>query len=548
MTKQFSGKIGLGIRPELFSEFAQHQPALGFVEAHSENYFGDSIARQKLLECRETYQVSLHGVGLSLGRADGLDREHLKQLKQLADEVDALFVSEHLAWSAYSHRHLPDLLPLPLTEESLRVFCEHVDQMQTELDCQILIENPSNYLLFDQLQIPETEFLNELASSTGCGVLLDVNNVYVSAVNVGRDPQDYINSIKSKIVHQYHLAGHTETQHQQQRILIDTHNQSIADPVWELYQFALQKHGVRHTLIEWDSDFPKFEKLIEQCLKAEQYLLTEENETIEIQPRRKPKKTYIEKTSNKKAAFRLGLQQHQFLDAVLHQYDALDFAQEQHQQRIGIYQNNAFTAVADYLMQVYPAMCGVVGEPFFRKMAKEFLKLTPPQKGNINLYGKKFKQAVWAFPELDDMAYLPDLMRYEWALHQSYFAETEVSLQPSEYSQDDLLSLPIRLKNNVHLVKSEFPIYEIHRQSLPDYSGEVSINLNQSKDKLIVFKRGQRVESLKTSEAEYSLIDQLKSAPTLLDAIEVLAGTLSEEQISMGLSLVFQQQLLIAAK
>lgn len=546
MTKQYSDKIGLGIRPELFSEFEQHKPALGFVEAHSENYFGNSIARQKLLECRQDYEVSLHGVGLSLGRADGLDSEHLKQLKQLADEIDALFVSEHLAWSAYSHRHLPDLLPLPLTEESLRVFCEHVDQMQTELDCQVLVENPSNYLLFDQLQIPEPEFLNELASSTGCGILLDVNNVYVSAVNIGRDPKDYINSIKSQAVHQYHLAGFTETIKDQQRVLIDTHNHDVDDQVWELYKFALQKNGARHTLVEWDSDFPEFEKLLAQCERAEQYLLAEKSNTIDVKRHRKHKKLVSEKTSNKKLAFRLGVQQHQFLDAVLHQYGELEFAQAQHKQRISIYQNNTYGAIAEYLMQVYPAMCGVVGEPFFRKMTQEFVKLTPPQNGDIHLYGKRFKQAVWAFPELDEMVYLPDLMRYEWALHRTYYANTEQPLNPNDYQQDQLLSLPIRLKKEVYLVKSEYPIYEIHRQSLPDYSGEVAIDLNQSQDNLIVFKRQHRVESFKISDTEYELIRQLKTAPSLLDAIEALTDEVTSEQLSMCLSFVFEQQLLVA--
>ena len=174
-------RAGLGIRPELFGPVLEQKPDVGFFEAHSENYFGSSLARAKLLEPRTHYPVSLHGVGLSLGRADDLDESHLAELKSLADEVDPMFVSEHLSWSAYSHRHLPDLLPLPLTEKALATMCDHIDRMQTALGRRVLVENPSNYLLFDQLQIPEPEFLNELASRSGCGLLLDVNNVHVSA-------------------------------------------------------------------------------------------------------------------------------------------------------------------------------------------------------------------------------------------------------------------------------------------------------------------------------------------------------------------------------
>ena len=189
-------KSGLGIRPELFPAVEEIDHAVdskfGFLEAHSENYFGESIARSKLLALREVYPVSLHGVGLSLGRADDLNQAHLAQLKDLVDQVEPCIVSEHLAWSAYSHYHLPDLLPLPLTKQAMSIVCQHIDQMQTVLGRQILIENPSNYLLFDQLQIPEADFLNELAQRTGCGLLMDVNNIHVSASNVGRDAAAYI--------------------------------------------------------------------------------------------------------------------------------------------------------------------------------------------------------------------------------------------------------------------------------------------------------------------------------------------------------------------
>jgi len=533
-------KAGLGVRPELFAPIEELKPELGFLEAHSENYFGESLARAKLLDMRQDYAVSLHGVGLSLGRADNLNQTHLKELKDLVSEVEPIYVSEHLAWSAYSHRHVPDLLPLPLTDLALNTMCEHVDKMQSVLNRQIFVENPSNYLLFDQLQIPEPEFLNELAHRTGCGLLLDVNNVHVSATNVGRDPNEYIAELNSDYIGQYHLAGYTEVEREvsgiTETLLIDTHNHPVYPPVWGLFDVVLARHGARPTLIEWDSDFPDFKVLVNECSKANQRLANHAQAGLVSVP----KQTNIGHVEQALAG-----EQSAFLDAVFSLQASLDTATEQHKHRLWVYQNNVFAALQDYFKDIYPATRGVVGEAFFKQIVQRYVQVEPPSQGNIYLYGGNFHTVIDTFEGLQSLTYLGDLTRYEWAIHTAYFAVVSDSFEPSSIPQEELLTVDIAMNNSAHLIRSRFPIYEIHRQSLPDFEGEVNIDLNQAQDDLLVCKVANTVSTKVLNSEQASFISTLKGCANLLQAIDSLQGSISEEALSSSLSLVFECKLLI---
>ena len=535
-------KSGLGIRPPLFGQVETHRPDFGFLEAHSENYFGESIARAKLLGLRRDYPISLHGVGLSLGRADDLDANHLAQLKHLADEIDPLFVSEHLSWSAYAHRHVPDLLPLPLTEDSLAVICRHIDQMQSALGRQILVENPSNYLLFDQLQIPEPEFLNELSARTGCGLLLDVNNVHVSATNLNRNGNAFIEALNSESIGQYHLAGYTEVERDapggSETVLIDTHNHPVYEPVWDLFDYTLKQHGARPTLIEWDSDFPEFSELVAECDKANQAL-----EGLEV-------KTIEPRTANLKSAGQsagLATTQVDFLDAVFDRRPQLATVEPAHQHRIWIYQNNVNSAVVEYLEEVYPACRGVVGDDFFKQMAREFIRKMPPATGNIHNYGHQMSEVLELFEGLENLPYLADLIDYEWALHKAYFSANSNVLDVAGIAQDELLTMPVRLNDSVTLIRSEYPLYEIHRQSLPDFEGKVSIRLEQSQDDILVHKSAYEVTSQTLSPESFDFVQKINECENLLQAIEALQGSMSPESLSNALTLAFDLQLLCDA-
>lgn len=535
---------GLGIRPELFENVFEQRPAFGFLEAHSENYFGDSITRERLRELREHYPLSLHGVGLSLGRADSLDKSHLTQLKALVDELNPMLVSEHLAWSAYSHTHLPDLLPLPLTEESLGIMCQHIDQMQTALGRQVLVENPSNYLLFDQLQIPEPEFLNTLAERTGCGLLVDINNIHVSATNLERDAKHYIEQLNSAAIGQYHLAGYTEVERHGELVLIDTHNQTVYPPVWSLFEYTLQQHGARPTLLEWDSDFPEFNVLLGECDKANQIV----HETGAEQPdvvATADKHILTNKSETlKPVEHSLPQIQQQFLNKLLQLEEQLPEVVEPHQHRLWIYQNNVYAAIQDYLKELYPATCGVVGVDFFKQMARSYIQLHVPSQGNIHLYGAQFASVVNTFPALKELPYLVDLIHYEWALHNAYFASLANAIDPTVFSQEELMLAPVSFNESVNVIESNYPICEIHRQSLPDFNEPVSIDLKQSQDSILVFKREQAVVTRSLSEAEAEFLQSLAKSDNLLQVIEGLHGSISAETLTATLAMVFETQLL----
>lgn len=260
--------VGIGLRSPHASQIAVARPQLGFLEVHAENYMAESPAFDELLELRRDYPVSVHGVALSLGSAEELDRSHLDRLKALVDRVEPMLVSEHLAWSAIDGVYLNDLLPLPYTESSLDLFCRHVDQAQQELGRQLLIENPASYLRFRQSSISEPEFLSEIALRTGCGILCDVNNIYVSAWNFGFDPIAYLEALAIAPIGELHLAGHHAAEAVD--ILIDDHGSRVATPVWELYAVALKRFGPVPTVIEWDTNIPPLEILLDEAHHAQE--------------------------------------------------------------------------------------------------------------------------------------------------------------------------------------------------------------------------------------------------------------------------------------
>ena len=262
-------RAGIGLRAPHYRELLETRPDVGWLEVHSENFFGQGGQPLHLLErVREHYPLSLHGVGLSLGSADGISHEHLVQLKALAQRFEPALLSDHLCWGAVGGRHLNDLLPLPYTEEALDVVCSNIGRAQDFLAREILVENVSSYLQFAASSLEEWDFLGEVARRTGCGLLLDVNNIYVSAVNHGFDPLRYLDAIPAERVREIHLAGHDSNG----LCLIDTHGNRVSGPVWNLYGEALSRVGARPTLIEWDTDLPSLDTLLDEAGKAEDIL------------------------------------------------------------------------------------------------------------------------------------------------------------------------------------------------------------------------------------------------------------------------------------
>lgn len=266
-------RAGIGLRAEHYAAVLEDRPPVGWLEVHNENYFGAGGKPLDYLErIRAHYPLSLHGVGLSIGSTDPLDRRHLAKLKDLMRRFEPALVSEHLSWSSVGGRYLNDLLPLPYTEEALYHMIARVAQVQDALGRPILIENPSSYLQYVESAIPEWEFLVDLAERTGCGVLLDVNNIYVSARNHGFDASAYLRAIPRHLVREIHLAGFTVNRFDGGEILVDTHDRPVWPAVWALYRQAVQRFGQIPTLIEWDTDLPELAVLVDEARRADAIL------------------------------------------------------------------------------------------------------------------------------------------------------------------------------------------------------------------------------------------------------------------------------------
>ncbi|MCE5973837.1 DUF692 domain-containing protein [Sinirhodobacter sp. WL0062] len=265
---QLPARPGLGFKPEHFSQI-KCDPDLGFFEIHAENYMGAGGAPHVMLAAlRADFAISLHGVGLSIGGPGRLDAAHLTRLRALIDRYQPESFSEHLAWSSHGEAYLNDLLPLPYTDETLRIVCDHVDEVQEALGRRMLLENPSTYVLFETSTIPETEFLRAVAQRTGCGLLLDVNNVFVSATNHRTDARAYLADFPFDRVGEIHLGGHAVEELPSGPLLIDSHGAPVADPVWTLFDEVIARTGPLPSLIEWDNDVPDYPVLLGEARRA----------------------------------------------------------------------------------------------------------------------------------------------------------------------------------------------------------------------------------------------------------------------------------------
>jgi len=271
---------GVGLKAEHYRTIIETRPDIGFFEVHAENYMGAGGPPHRYLSAiRERYPLSLHGVGLSIGADRPLDRDHLLRLNQLIERYAPGLFSEHLAWSSHDSGFLNDLLPVPYTCETLARVVEHIDQVQSFLGRQMLLENPSTYLAFTESTYSEIDFIAEVVRRTGCGLLLDVNNVYVASTNQQWDPIAYIDGYPLAYVQEIHLAGHTrEADDKERPLLIDTHNRPVDEIVWDLFAHTVKRIGPAPTLIEWDADVPAWPTLKQEAERAEAIMLVNQPE------------------------------------------------------------------------------------------------------------------------------------------------------------------------------------------------------------------------------------------------------------------------------
>ena len=264
-------RAGVGLKACHYSDILEGKPDIGWFEVHPENFMGDGGPPHAYLnKIRQDYPLSLHGVGLSIGGAEALDTNHLNRLNALIDRYQPALFSEHLAWSTHRAGFFNDLLAIPYTSEILDLVCAHMDQIQDHLKRRILLENPSTYVVFENNTYDEVDFICEIARRTGCGLLLDVNNVYVSCTNHQQDAGAYIDRFPMAAVGEIHLAGHAEDRDDQgQPLLIDSHDRPVIDAVWDLYARTLGRTGAVPTLIEWDNDIPAWPELHAEARRAD---------------------------------------------------------------------------------------------------------------------------------------------------------------------------------------------------------------------------------------------------------------------------------------
>ena len=260
---------GIGLRSAHYKDIIEQKPDTGWIEVHPENYFGGGAHRHYLTKARELYPLSFHAVGLSMGSDQAVSQDHINKIKALIDIYQPFQISDHASWSASGNAHLNDLLPLPYTTEALQRLCDNVSCVQDGIGRKMLVENPSSYVAYQIDDMTEYEFMNALTQKTGCGLLLDINNIYVQSRNHGFDAYHYINNIKVDAVGEMHLAGHIQRTFGDESILVDSHNRHVCDDVWQLYRHAINRFGSVPTLIEWDADLPTLQTLVAEADKAQ---------------------------------------------------------------------------------------------------------------------------------------------------------------------------------------------------------------------------------------------------------------------------------------
>lgn len=438
--------FGIGLRAPHYRDFLECRPQVDWLEVHTENYLARGGWDAQVLDrLRSDYPISLHGVGMGIGSARGFSEDHLQRVSDAVRRIEPVLVSEHLCWGAVGDRHLNDLLPLPLTPEALAMVCERVDRIQEALARRILLENVSTYLRYREDAMSEAEFLASVAARTGCGILLDINNLYVNQCNHGEDALAAIAAIAPGSAGEMHLAGHLVTPD----AVIDHHGDRVVPAVWALYEKALERFGAVPTLIEWDTDIPALEVLLDEARQARRIANS-------VQQRQEHE--------------RLALAQQAFSDALFDagiETPALPLFKGDAQlvvERLALYRGNLSGAWDKALSSAYPVLKALVGDEYFAALARAYGRAYPSASGDLNRFGAHFADFLRAFPPAAEYPYFPDMARLEWALHRSHYADDAQPLDPArlaELTPEQLDAARLSLHPACSLIASAWAVAEV---------------------------------------------------------------------------------------
>ena len=568
---------GVGLRSPHYPVITEKWPKMDWFEAISENYMDTGGRPLRILEqVRHHYPIALHGTALSIGSSDLLNQSYLERLKKLVDRIDPFIVSDHLCWSGVSGEQLHDLLPLPFTEEAIRHVVRRVERVQEFLGRRILLENVSTYVTYQHSAMAEWEFLTEIAKRSGSGILLDLNNVYVNAINHQFDPHDYVRHIPGEFVGQIHLAGHTDMG----SFLFDTHSRPIIDLVWELYREALKLLGPISTLIEWDEDIPPFENLVQEAEKARSiYKQFEGRDEYEIAsvaslPRndgrisrspiwdviaRRPQADEATPNSHSNLPNSIveegpvtpplqniqdwiksriqPIEQNQPLPPV---GSPQTFLNPQGgvpgEERMAVYANGYLVRIREALAEVYEALRHVLGEDKFSGLCHAYVYRHPSFDYNLNFVGKKLPEFLESSLLTKSFPFLPDLARLEWLVWRAFHAFEEPALdsrQIAEIPMDDWEKTQIIFQPSVGLISSLWPILDIWRIRR-DSSDKMSVDLTHRPQQILIGRRGDQVRCEGLDENQYRLLSGLLSGKSLGVVCEELAGAADEQEFPIA--------------
>ncbi|TFW16486.1 MNIO family bufferin maturase [Duganella callida] len=539
--------VGVGLRAPHYRQFLEHKPRVGWLEVHTENYLDQGGWDWHVLEqLRRDYPISLHGVGLGLGSARGFSETHLRRVRDLAARIEPALVSEHLCWGAVADRQLNDLLPLTLDDAALALMCDRVQRVQELLQRQLLLENVSTYIRFRADSMTEAEFMAALAARTGCGLLLDINNLYVNQCNHGEDALAAMAAIAPGSVGEMHLAGHLRTP----QAVIDHHGDRVAPPVWDLYGAALRRFGAVPTLIEWDTDIPSLDVLLDEAGQAAQ------RHARHAETGTRPHGPAIAHLTGRRDAgisvMELAALQQQFADALIDAGQtsaAVGRCKSAHaDHRFALYRGNMTSTWVKTLSSAYPVVRELVGDEFLAGLARAYGRAIPADNPDLNRFGAGFADFLRSFEAAADLPYLPDMAALEWALHRAHYAPSTPALDAQRLASiapDGLEACRFALHPATCLLASEWavvPLWLAHQPCGPAFPAEMAAASHG-----LVTRPGWQPQLMALNAAQHAALAVLASGGTFGAALDAAFGRDENFDVAASLQLWLAQGVLAGA-
>ena len=555
--------MGVGLRAPHYRQFLDERPAVDWLEVHTENYLDQSGRDWHVLQqLRRDYPVSLHGVGLGLGSARGFSMQHLERVSTLVRNIEPCLVSEHLCWGAVGDRHLNDLLPLILDAAALDLLCDRVDQVQNALQRQLLLENVSTYARFHGDSMSEAQFLAALAARTGCGLLLDINNLYVNQCNHGENALEALLAIAPGTVGELHLGGHLVTP----QAVIDHHGAAVAEPVWQLYAAALERFGAVPTLIEWDTDIPPLAVLLDEAAKARglqhSYLLApvaQQNIVTLVGPGACDSAAASGVGRSRAglgadgSAAALAPGQQLFADALLNPDaapPALALWREHphNRHRLALYRGNLAATATKALAAAYPVVAALVGAEFFGALAHAYVRARPSHDGDLNRFGGQLGEFLDDFPHAAQLPYLADMARLEWTVHRAHYAADAVPVtaqQLGELAPAQLEVARLRLHDACVPVRSDWAVVSLWLAHQPAPANDFPADMAVQEDG-VVARSGWRVQVVPLGAGAYAALTVLRTGGAFGAALDAAFDVDGDFDVAAQLRLWLDLQLIVA--